>query len=254
MGSSGHARLGREQGLDAGPARAEVVESTAADQALVDPGQGGGGEVVDHRVPAPHRIRGDVELGRDQGAEGPRRRRADAPDGGEVPLPIELEALGGHLAVEVDRQLGHPEQGPVDAEEAGLDPVVDGHRDPPRQTEVAVEPAVDEGAAVDLDPELAPPRGAGVGAGLDPQAGAVGVGAHETQAGRGRPVGGQGPRHEEAVGDEVAAGRGARPVLEEVDRHRAARLEPAGRLGGGVVRGRGGVEVRQQVGDGDGHR
>ena len=59
--------------------------------------------------------------------------------------------------------------------------------DPARQAEVAVEPRVPEGAAVDLDGELLPPEPARVGLGLDPEVRAVGVGAHDPErAGPGR--------------------------------------------------------------------
>ena len=56
------------------------------------------------------------------------------------------------------------------------------HGDPAGQAEVAVEPRVEQHAAVDLDAELAAAGPAGVGAGLDPQVGAVGVGADQAEA------------------------------------------------------------------------
>ena len=60
-----------------------------------------------------------------------------------------------------------------------------GHGDPARQPEVAVEPRVEQHAAVDLDAELAAADPAGVGLGLDPQVRAVGVGADDPEPGAG---------------------------------------------------------------------
>ena len=54
-------------------------------------------------------------------------------------------------------------------------------RHPARQAEVAVEPGVEQDAAVDLDAELAVAGPAGVGPGLDAQVGAVGVGADQAE-------------------------------------------------------------------------
>ena len=55
------------------------------------------------------------------------------------------------------------------------------HDDPAGQPEVAVEPGVQQGAAVHLDGELAASGPPGVGVGLDPQVGAVGVGADDAE-------------------------------------------------------------------------
>ena len=83
-----------------------------------------------------------------------RPRGAEPPDRREVLLAVEDDALLVDVAVEVDGQLRHPQERPVDLHQAALEPSRE--RDPARQPEVAVEPGVHERAAVDVDAELAP--------------------------------------------------------------------------------------------------
>ena len=69
-----------------------------------------------------------------------------------------MQARVVDVAVEVDGELRHPQQRPVDARRARPRPSRRA-TDPARQAEVAVEPGVHERAAVDLDAELAPAGG-----------------------------------------------------------------------------------------------
>ena len=69
----------------------------------------------------------------------------------------------------------------IDEQEALLGAVGAAHHDPARQAEVAVEPGVEQGAAVDLDGQLAVARPTGVRVRLDPQVRAVGVGADDPE-------------------------------------------------------------------------
>ena len=108
-----------------------------------------------------------------------------------------------HVAVEVDRELGQPEERAIDLDEPDF---ARPQRDATREAEVAVEPRVDERAAVHVDAELAVPGAAGVGARLHAQVRAVGVGADHDEARSG--VGGHVPRDDRAApDDERAAGR-----------------------------------------------
>ena len=90
-------------------------------------------------------------------AKPPASTGPDAPHRGEVLLGVELEALAVDVAVEVDGELGDPQQRPVEVRTGALELAVDPDDDPARQAEVAVEPGVEQGAAVDLDAELPPP-------------------------------------------------------------------------------------------------
>ena len=93
-------------------------------------------------------------------------------------LLVEDQASLVDVAVEVDRQLRNAADGLVDRDVDGRAVV---QLDAAGDAEVAVEPRVDQCAAVHLDAELLPSDAAGVGARLDPQPGRVGVGADEAQ-------------------------------------------------------------------------
>ena len=110
--------------------------------------------------------------------------------GDHVELLVEQETLLVDLAVEVDRELWHPQQRSIVAEEAGLHAVAVADRHPTGEAEVAIEPRVQEHAPVDLDAELAPTPIDGVGLGLDTEIRAVGVGADDAnRAARGVGIG-----------------------------------------------------------------
>ena len=68
---------------------------------------------------------------------------AEAPDRGQVLLGVELEALV-HVAIQVDGQLGDPQQRPVVPHQLDLVALVGAHPHPPRQPEVAIEPGVEQ--------------------------------------------------------------------------------------------------------------
>ena len=91
---------------------------------------------------------------------------AEAPDGLHVLLLVELEAVGVDGAVHVDGELRHAQQCPVDVHEPRR-AVPQG--EPARESEVPVEPGVEERAAVDLDGDLPPALRAHVGQRLDAQ-------------------------------------------------------------------------------------
>src|SRR5690606_23548718 len=106
------------------------------------------------------------------------RRRADPPYRREVLLRVQLQALRGYLPVQVDGQLRDPKQRAVDPEQALL---AVGQAHAPRQTEISVQPRVEQDSAVDLHRQLTPARRGDVGAGFDPEVRAVGVGSDDTK-------------------------------------------------------------------------
>ncbi len=57
--------------------------------------------------------------GGEEGGEVALARPAEAPDGCQVLLPVEHDALVVHVAVEVDGELAHPQERPVDLRRGG---------------------------------------------------------------------------------------------------------------------------------------
>ena len=132
-----------------------------------------------------HRVPGDDRRRLDAGRAGHERPEVGAvghaPQRAQVLLAVQHEAPLVDVAIEVDRELRDAQQRAVDTEQHFVDPTVAPHRQPPRQPEVAVEPRVEQHAAVDLDAELAKAGRTAVGVGLDAQVGRIGVGAHQAE-------------------------------------------------------------------------
>ena len=176
-----------------------------------------------------------------------RGRQRRRPHRRQVGLAVEHEAALVDVAVEVDGQLrdAGDRLGDVDEHVGAV-----GEHEPAGDAEVAVEPAVEQHAAVDLDAELAPAGAAAVGVGLDAQAGRVGVGAddahRERAAARRAP-----PGDERAAAPDVPGGGDVGPRRALVERGEAGRLERGGRRAHGVPRRRRGVEVGAQAGGRD---
>jgi hypothetical protein len=164
-----------------------------------------------------------------------------------VLLGVELEPGLVQLPVEVDRELGDPQQWTVVTHQAGLHPTVDGQAHPAGETEVPIQPGVEEHAAVDLDPQLVPRAGHGIRARLDPEVGAVGVGSDDPEAGsRGCGPDVARPRHEAAAPhDEVTPGSDG-PRIRLVDPTEADRLELSCCLGHRMERGWSGLDEGQE--------
>ena len=130
------------------------------------------------------------------------RRRPAAPHRLEVLLRVEHQPAVVDVAVEVDRELRHPRDRLGDVDEVRR--AVAGH-DPAGDAEVAVEPRVEEHAAVDLDAELTPADRTGVGLRLDPQARASRCGRRRFGTRRRRrSSAGRTPGDQRAVADDVA--------------------------------------------------
>ena len=224
-----------DQALDRRPARQLVVEAGRRHQRPVDAHHRPGDGVVGHRVPARHRIGGHVEALGQEPPEVALGGLAQAPDRHEVLLVVELQALGGDGPVEVDGQLGDAQHGLVHPERHEVDPARPGpHGHPARQPEVAVQPRVDQGAAVDLDAQLAVAGAARVGAGADAQVGAVGVGADDPHPDQRVGIAGGPPRHQRPTPHHQVRARGDPPGLPLVQTLEPGRFEATGRLLGGV--------------------
>ena len=198
-------------GFDGRMARGKVVDATGRVHLAVASEPGRRGEVVRHDIPRHNGVALDVELVGQKLAEPRGVRLAQPPHRGHVLLAVELQSVV-RVAVEVDRQLRDAQQRPITAPQhrrrtrIGLVPEREvsrrigertsracggigecfrslaRNRDTARQAQVAVEPGVQQHAAVDLHAELAVAQRAAVGLGSDSQIGAVGVGADHAEA------------------------------------------------------------------------
>ena len=197
-------RLGGGQGGRRRPARHLVVEAAAGQQRAVGAEDGGRLDVEEPELP--RRRHGGA------GALGDPRREVGAEVGGphraHVGLAIEDEAPLVDVAIEVDGELRHAGDRLVDGDERRRAVRRD---EAPGDAEVAVEPAVEQHAAVDLDAELAPPGAVDVGARLDAQVRRVGVGADEAHR-QGTGTGRAAPGHEGARRGRRSRRPGRRPT------------------------------------------
>ena len=242
-GGRGVVRRDRRAAPRARPSSSTGCRAAAADTSSSDSAdQRARGGVVEHEVPPEDGRRRHVELLGDEGRERPRGDVAQAPHRAEVLLGVQQQPVGGDLPVEVDGELRHPEQRPVDEEEPLGRAVAVAHHHPTGEPEVAVEPRVEEGAAVHLDGQLPVAGPAGVGVGLHPEVGAVGVGADDAERRAGRLPGLRGPRHQApAPAHVVPAGSGRPGVgLGQVGRTRQPRgaRRPVRRRGTATARRR----------------
>jgi hypothetical protein len=203
---------------------------------------------VGHDVPRHDVVDRDPELLGHERGEAAIVDGAEPPHRHDVLLAVERDAPFVHLPIEVDRELGQPQDRAVDLDEAHL---AGAQCHSSRKAEVAVEPRVDERPAVHVDGNLAVPDAARVGARLHPQIRAVRVGADDHEPG-GR-VGGDVP------GDDRAAPHDERATAVSVDRGAGLHAAEAGflehggdRLGRVVGRGRARQEL-EKVGRGLGH-
>ena len=190
------------------------------------------------------------------GREAARGREPGSPDRRQVLLLVEQQPSLVHVPVEVDGELR--DAGDRLAAQHELDAAV-GMSDLSRHAEVAIEPGVQQDAAVHLDRELLPPVAARVRVRLDPETGRVGVGADDAErcgrigaAGRQPPGDDRAATHDETaflVGpggalvelDEPGGGQSSNRRCDGVEGRRR-RVEKGAKVGGGIgtvsVRGR----------------
>ena len=194
---AGSARRRRRRRRAAPPARPSDEQRLSSRGALTSssstPDERARGEVVEHEVPG--------EDGAGARRRAARRRRRRTPPGVTSPRPQTglrcCWALRSSPLVVISRSrwmasCGTRTERPIDEEQPLLGAVAAAHDDPPGQAEVAVEPRVEERAAVHLDGELAAAGPPGVGVRLDPQVRAVGVGADDPEPGGRRVWSGRG--------------------------------------------------------------
>jgi hypothetical protein len=82
----------------------------------------------------------------------------------EVALWIESKTLGVNGSVEMDGELRNPKKRIIETEENVLGGSIGGpNSDPSGNTEISIEPRIEERSSVDLDPELSRSGGLVVG-------------------------------------------------------------------------------------------
>ena len=125
-------------------------------------------------------------------------------------LGIELQPLFSDFAKEVDGQVGNAQHRPGKIDEHGAHRPVLEHADAPRQGEVAVEPGVEQHAAVGFNGELAVAVSRNIGRGLESEVRGIGVRTQnpETRLGRRRAPHLEG-HQASVVAHNVAAGPGS---------------------------------------------
>ena len=104
---------------------------------------------MQHQIPEEDVVGPDTELACEEPAER-LLAVADGPHRDEVLLRVQHQTLRVHVAVEMDRELRYPGDGTVDVDE--FEPAA-AQRDPACDSEITVEPRVEQRAAVHLDGE-----------------------------------------------------------------------------------------------------
>ncbi len=242
-GLAGH----RGQRRDARVRASQVIQPCRADELFAGPGEGAAGQVIGHHVMAEHVAGRDVQFGGEKVPEGTGLRGAQRPDGHQMLLRIELQPFGTQVTVEVDRQLRHPQHRPVHPYQPGPRAVRCADNDTASEAEVAIEPGIQQRAAVDLHAELAHPGPARVRARPHPQRRAVGVRPQQPERCMMRRARRNYPGEQRAAVHHGIAARIRRPVPGQRKLSEARQGQPAQGFGGGVVRRRRGIDEVDQI-------
>ena len=166
---------------------------------------------------------------------------------GEVLLAVEHEPFLVHLAVEMNGELRDAKPRVVQADEARLEALADAEHDPTREPQVAIEPRVEQGAAVHLDAELQVPFLLVLRARLEPEVRAVGMRTDDAKATYAADRSHEGDERAVLVHD-VVAPRGERvPVVALQERSEPRPPQARRSRIDGVVRGGGSLEVSDEV-------
>src|SRR5690606_11532123 len=144
---------------------------------------GGRNDVVEAEVVAEHRVGRSAGLLREQIVQADVASRRERPDRRHMALRIKLQTLVVDAAVEVDGEARDTGDRAIEANERGAKAALGTDEHAAGQAEVAIQPGVEEHAAVRLDGDLMRAVGAGLGARLDPEVGQVGVRAYHAEAG-----------------------------------------------------------------------
>lgn len=187
---------GRQECPQPGVAGALVVQSRCADQIQVAADQLGRHQIMGHEFPAQHRTGFDAGAFGDEGQE---RARFPADPPHRVHMPLRVQGHPAPILGEMDGQLRYPQDRFVDANQSLPHHISVAYREPSGDAEVAVQPRVEPGPAVGLQPDHLPARHRGVGMLFDPQIRAVGMRADDSERG-GLPGAESGGRTRSAVG------------------------------------------------------
>ena len=95
---------------------------------------------------------------------------------------VELETLLIELAVQVDRETRHAQEGPFEIDELAAEFSSVAHDDTAGERQIAVEPGVEQHAAIGLDRELGVAVAVHVGDRLQAQIRRIGVGPDDSEA------------------------------------------------------------------------
>jgi hypothetical protein len=224
--------------------REQVVHARTGDQLTVAAQVGGRFDGVRHQVPAGD-LRGiDARRLGDEADEVALLDVTEPPDRLHVLLAVELEALRVGGPVQVHGQLRDAQQRAVDVDQP-VRAVAQGEA--AGETEVPVEPGVQERPAVDLDGDLAPAVRTGVGQRLDAEVGGVGVGPHDPERGVGAGALRHVPGHDGAAPQDVLPAQRAVPGIRLLDLPEPGLLQPCGGRGHSVVRGGCGHQEGHQI-------
>ena len=202
---------------------------------------------MQHHVPAEDVRRTEVEAVGDHLAEAPGIERSQGPDGDQVGLAVEQQALLVDVAIEMYGQLGNPHDRTVDADQHLSNVAVSPNRQSSREPEITIEPRVQEYTAVHVDTQLPESGARPVGVGPHPEVGAVRVCADDPEAALGQVMIARAPGNQRAApADGPEAGLGG-PRVPFVDDSPAGRLELIDDSRDRVERARRCVDVRAQA-------
>ncbi|VVN01487.1 hypothetical protein PS624_03350 [Pseudomonas fluorescens] len=240
-------------GLQAGEARQHVLEARAGDEVAIEANHCRTLRVVETQLVIEHDVgvqamfAGQLigEHGTEVDAFVTGKLREDWRQFG---LRVDRPALIG-FTVEVNGQVRNDGDRRFEVDQLAFDFAVAAEGHAAGQRQVAVEPRCQQRAAVDFNAELPEALTLQFRLRLDPQARAVGVCANQADA----AVQGGGAAHFDrddrrvVTGDVVAAVRLGGPWLTLVEAHVTGSLQTLHQTGGGVERGRGGLEKVDQA-------
>ena len=190
------------------------------------------------------------QLAGQQGAQVAPAIQAVGEDGRHVGLRVDGQAIID-APVQVDGQVGHYCNGALEVDQAAVQRAVNvAESDATGQRQVAVKPGREQGAAVDLDAQLPEPLLVLLWLRLHTQAGAVGMGANQTQTSFAqRTFGAQlkGDQRGVVAGHQITPAGLQLPVTTLIQRRKAGRQQARAQGGGGVKGGGGGSNEIGQI-------
>ncbi|CAI8924519.1 hypothetical protein EMIT0180MI3_360038 [Priestia megaterium] len=250
---AGFVCFGRQQCLQAGVARQQVVQASARDEIAMQADDGSTLGVVEAQLVIEHHVGVQAmfagQLIGEHGAEvhafvtGELRENRR-----QFGLGIDRPAHVG-FTVEVNGQVRNDCNGSLEVDQLALDLAIatEGHAAGQRQ--IAVEPRRQQRTAIDFDAQLPEALALQFRLGFDPQARAVGVRPNQANAAMQGRMTAHFERDDRRVvtGDVVTAIGFGGPWLALVEAHKTGRFQALDKAGGGMERGRGGLEEVDQA-------